>query len=89
MVDVLVRKTEWAIKKMHIRRVTLSGGVAANSELRKRMKAMAKERDVELSMPSFSLCTDNAAMIAAAGYYHLKKGDVAGLDLNPQAYLPL
>ena len=89
VVDVLVRKTEWAIKKMHLRRVTLSGGVAANSELRKRMKEMAKERDVELSMPSFSLCTDNAAMIAAAGYYHLKKGDVAGLDLNPQAYLPL
>ncbi len=89
VVDVLVRKTEWAIKKMHLRRVTLSGGVAANSELRKRMKAMAKERDVELSMPSFSLCTDNAAMIAAAGYYHLKKGDVAGLDLNPRAYLPL
>jgi N6-L-threonylcarbamoyladenine synthase len=40
-------------------------------------------------MPSVSLCTDNAAMIAAAGYYHLKKGNVAGLDLNPQAYLPL
>jgi N6-L-threonylcarbamoyladenine synthase len=89
VVDVLVRKTEWAIKKMRIRKVTLSGGVAANSELRKRLKEMAKEREVELSMPSLSLCTDNAAMIAAAGYYHLKKGDVAGLDLNPQAYLPL
>jgi N6-L-threonylcarbamoyladenine synthase len=89
VVDVLVRKTEWAIKKMHIRRVTLSGGVAANSELRKRIKEMGQEREVELFMPSVSLSTDNAAMIAAAGYYHLKKGDVAGLDLNPQAYLPL
>jgi len=89
VVDVLVRKTEWAIKKMCIGRVTLSGGVAANSELRKRMKEMGKEREAEISMPAVSLCTDNAAMIAAAGYYHLKKGDVAGLDLNPQAYLPL
>ena len=89
VVDVLVRKTEWAIKKMCIGRVTLSGGVAANSELRKRMKEMGKEREAEISMPAVSLCTDNAAMIAAAGYYHLKKGDVAGLDLNPHAYLPL
>jgi N6-L-threonylcarbamoyladenine synthase len=89
VVDVLVRKTEWAIKKMCIGRVTLSGGVAANSELRKRMKEMGKEKEAEISMPAVSLCTDNAAMIAAAGYYHLKKGDVAGLDLNPQAYLPL
>jgi N6-L-threonylcarbamoyladenine synthase len=89
VVDVLVRKTEWAIKKMRIQRVTLSGGVAANSELRKRLTEMAKEREIEIAMPSISLCTDNAAMIAAAGYYHLKKGDVAGLDLNPQAHLPL
>jgi N6-L-threonylcarbamoyladenine synthase len=87
--DVLVRKTEWAIKKKWIRRVVLSGGVAANSELRKRMKAMGEERGVEIYIPSLSLCTDNAAMIAAAGYYHLIAGNIAGLDLNPQAYLPL
>jgi N6-L-threonylcarbamoyladenine synthase len=89
VVDVLVRKTEWAIKKERIKRITLSGGVAANSALRQRILKMAEEREVEVYMPSVSLCTDNAAMIAAAGYHHYKSGNVAGLDLNPVAYLPL
>ncbi|MBU4320346.1 MAG: tRNA (adenosine(37)-N6)-threonylcarbamoyltransferase complex transferase subunit TsaD [Nitrospinae bacterium] len=89
MVDVLVRKTEWAIKKEGIRRVTLSGGVSANSELRKRMKEMGDERETEIFIPSINLCTDNAAMIASAGYHHFLNKDFAGIDLNPKAYLPL
>jgi N6-L-threonylcarbamoyladenine synthase len=89
VVDVLVRKTEWAIRKKRIRRVTLSGGVAANRELRKRMKQIGEERGAEVFIPSVALCTDNAAMIAAAGYHHFVKNDLAGLDLNPMAYLPL
>jgi len=89
IVDVLVRKTEWAIKKEHIKRVTFSGGVAANSELRKRMKEMGEQKEVEIFIPSAPLCTDNAAMIAAAGYHHYKSGNFAELDLNPKAYMPL
>ncbi len=89
VIDVIVRKTEWAVRKERISRVVLSGGVAANSALRKRMQEMAVDREIELFIPSLSLCTDNAAMIAAAGYHHFMTGNLAGLDLNPVAYLPL
>jgi len=89
VVDVLVRKTEWAVKKKWLRRVTLSGGVSANSSLRKKMLEMGREKGVEVFVPSVSLCTDNAAMIAAAGHHRFLKKDFAGLDLNPAAYLAL
>ncbi len=89
VVAVLVRKTEWAVAKKGIKKIVLSGGVAANSELRSKMKQMTDERDLKLYLPSISLCTDNAAMIAAAGYHHFLSGNIASLDLNPKAYLPL
>ncbi len=89
VIDVLVRKTEWAIRRKRVSQVALSGGVAANSALRERIKEMAEERGVEVFIPPPALCTDNAAMIAVAGYHHFLKGELAGLDLNPKAYLPL
>lgn len=89
VVDVLVRKTEWAVRNKWIKRVTLSGGVSANSGLRKKMLDMGREKGVEVFIPSAALCTDNAAMIAAAGHHRFLKKDFAGLDLNPRAYLSL
>jgi len=89
MVDVLVRKTEWAVKQERVKRVTLSGGVAANRELRVRLKELADSEGLELYIPAVSLCTDNAAMIAVAGYFHFISGHLSKLSLNPRAYLPL
>ncbi|MBA4371602.1 MAG: tRNA (adenosine(37)-N6)-threonylcarbamoyltransferase complex transferase subunit TsaD [Thermodesulfovibrio sp.] len=89
VVDVLIRKTQWAVEQKGIKRVALAGGVAANRGLRKRMQEMGDEHGVQVFVPPVSLCTDNAAMIAAAGYHRALKKEFSGPDLNPRAHLPL
>ncbi len=77
IVDVLVAKTMKAAKKYNVKTVMLAGGVSANKRLRERFSgAMEKELPgVERSIPPFEYCTDNAAMVAAAGYFHAVKKD--------------
>ena len=89
VIDVLVRKTEWAVTGEGIHRVTVSGGVGANSALRRELGLVAERKGIQLSVPAVPLCTDNAAMIAAAGYHHVQAHRFARMDMNPLAYLPL
>jgi len=73
VVDVLVTKTMRATEATGVRHVTISGGVAANSRLRERLGDEISKLGGCLFYPSLSLCTDNAAMIAAAGFYAFEK----------------
>ena len=85
VVDVLVYKTLRAAKATGAKTVTLTGGVAANSELRASLKTAAAEIGANVYYPPISLCTDNGAMIAGIAYEKYQQGLRDGLELNAAA----
>ena len=89
VIEVLIDRVSDAVKIEDVNKVILTGGVSANRTLREKMSCRASVDGFELYLPSMHLCTDNAAMVAAAGYHHFIKGNLAKYDLNPRAYLPL
>ncbi|MBF7096610.1 tRNA (adenosine(37)-N6)-threonylcarbamoyltransferase complex transferase subunit TsaD [Alkalibacter mobilis] len=89
VVEVLVEKTLSAAEKYSIQNICLSGGVACNSLLRKIMKQRCQEKNYKLSYPEISLCTDNGAMVASAGYYKFVKKDFAPGDLTAKPNLKI
>ena len=89
VIDVLSIKTRLALDRTGYKSLVLAGGVAANSALRARMMADAEQTGVRLYVPSPSLCTDNAAMIACAGYYQYIAGNTDTLSLDAHAILTL
>ncbi len=89
IVEVLVRKTRQIARRERLEHVQVCGGVAANSGLRAGLRAAGAEDGFRVYIPAPARCTDNAAMIAAAGYHRLMRGERAGLDLDAIPSLPL
>jgi N6-L-threonylcarbamoyladenine synthase len=86
---MLVRRTVRAALHLGVKRVVLTGGVASNGPLRTALAAEAAEHGIRLHIPPPRLCTDNAAMITAAGAARLAAGERAPLTLNAQPNLKL
>ena len=80
--NMLINNVKKAIKELKIDKVALAGGVSANSYIREQFLNLEKEMNIKVYYPEIILCTDNAAMIATAGYYNYLDGKVAALDLN-------
>ena len=89
VVDVLVQKTLRAVEEKGVNAVSVTGGVSANSRLRDVFQATCEKKGIEVYFPALSLCTDNAAMIAAAGYARMKRGEFSDLRLNVVPNAPL
>ena len=82
VVDVFVEHSVQAIREFNVKKFAIAGGVASNSHLRKALEEACAKEGVAFYRPSPILCTDNAAMIGAAGYYEFINGNVSGYDLN-------
>ncbi len=86
VVDVLFNKTMQAARDFNAKEILVAGGVSANRPLREAFQA---QDEFKVHIPAFSLCTDNAAMIAAAGYYRYAFGHVSELEMDVQPTWPL
>lgn len=87
--EVLVKNSLKALKQNECDKLVLAGGVAANSYIREKLKNALEKEGYKLYYPSNILCTDNAAMIASAGYYRYIEGQTSSLDLNAVANLKI
>lgn len=80
--EILVTNAKKAVEATNINKIVLAGGVSANSYIRKQFDNFSKNENIQIYYPELRLCTDNGAMIAAAGYYEFLNGEKSSLDLN-------
>jgi N6-L-threonylcarbamoyladenine synthase len=86
---ILLNKLKAAADKYNIKYIALAGGVSANTGLREGLVKLGAEKGWNVFIPKFEYCTDNAAMIAIAGYYKFLKGEFAGQQIAPLARMPM
>lgn len=85
VVEILTKKTMRAVENYNVKHLIIAGGVSASQGIRSRFQELCLEHNIELIIPQMKYCTDNAAMIGAAGYYAYILGRRASLDLNAMA----
>jgi N6-L-threonylcarbamoyladenine synthase len=88
IVSILLNKLQKAVIQYQVTGIAIAGGVSANSGLRNSLLALGEKNNWDVFIPKFEYCTDNAAMIAMAGYYKYLKQDFVGQDVAPLARMP-
>ena len=89
VVDILTKKTLMAINEKKVNNLILAGGVSANQGIREKFKSLCENKNINYTFPEIKYCTDNAAMIAAAGYYAYLNGRIADYTLNAYSNMEL
>lgn len=85
VVEIISKKVEKAIREKNVKYFITAGGVAANRGIREKLTEVCEEANIEYSFPEIKYCTDNAAMIAAAGYFYFINNKISTIELNAKS----
>ncbi|RYF70567.1 MAG: hypothetical protein EOO39_15485 [Cytophagaceae bacterium] len=89
LIQMLLEKLIKAMRETEIRQVAIAGGVSANSGLRNSLLELGAKQNWQVFIPKFEYCTDNAAMIAMAGYFKYQQHEFVGQDVSPMPRMAL
>lgn len=89
IVETITKKTMKAIKDYNVQNLIVAGGVAANKGIRDKLSSLCNANNINLTVPSLNHCTDNAAMIGAAGYFAYKNGNTSDIVINAKSSMEL